>query len=96
MRINASDPAGSGKAEPVHTGRQPGGSATFVKREQIPWSNYHDDDGALGRAFEREGLPLGVLIDAEGKVTFYSAGYDVWELREAIAKLGLEFRSVWR
>jgi thiol-disulfide isomerase/thioredoxin/outer membrane lipoprotein-sorting protein len=71
-----------------------GTAAAFVKQEQIPWPNYHDDDGALGKAFGREAVPLGVLIDPEGKVTFYSSGYDMAELRAAIAKLGPEFISV--
>jgi len=69
-------------------------SAAFTKQEQIPWPNYHDDDGSLGQAFGRDGIPLGVLIDPGGKVTFYSAGYDISELRAAIAKLGPEFSSV--
>jgi thiol-disulfide isomerase/thioredoxin len=43
---------------------------TFMSSEHIPWSNYHDEDGSLGKAFHREGIPLGVLIDAEGKVVF--------------------------
>jgi hypothetical protein len=69
-------------------------SAEFVNKEQIPWPNYHDADGALGQAFGRDTLPLGVLIDGEGKVTFYKTAYSVAELRAAIAKLGPEFSSV--
>jgi thiol-disulfide isomerase/thioredoxin len=69
-------------------------SAKFVKDEKIPWPNYHDDDGTLGKAFGREAIPLGILIDSQGKVTFYSVGYDISELRAAVAKLGPEFSSV--
>jgi len=35
-----------------------------------------------------------VLIDAEGKVTFYKTGYDITDLRLAIAKLGPHFSSI--
>jgi thiol-disulfide isomerase/thioredoxin/outer membrane lipoprotein-sorting protein len=69
-------------------------AAKFVKEQQIPWPNYHDEDGTLGKAFGLEGVPLGVLIDPEGKITFYSVGYDISELRAAIAKLGPEFCSL--
>jgi thiol-disulfide isomerase/thioredoxin/outer membrane lipoprotein-sorting protein len=68
--------------------------ATFIKQQQIPWPNYHDEDGDIGRAFGREGVPLAVLIDPQGKVVFYRYGYDMAELRAAIAKLGREFSSV--
>ena len=80
----------------IDSDEDPGASARFVKEEQIPWPNYHDGDGTLGQAFARQAIPLGILIDPEGKVVFYSVGYDVWELREAIVQLGPEFRSVWR
>lgn len=69
-------------------------AAEFISREHIPWPNYHDEDGSLGKAFGRFGIPLGVLIDAEGKVTFYESGYEISELRTAIAKLGPQFSSV--
>jgi thiol-disulfide isomerase/thioredoxin len=69
-------------------------SAKFVEDEKIPWPNYHDDDGTLGKAFGREAIPLGVLVDQTGKVTFYRVAYDISELRAAVAKLGPEFSSV--
>lgn len=69
-------------------------AAEFVSREHIPWPNYHDADGSLGKAYQREGIPLGVLIDAEGKVAFYESGYEIAELRSAIAKLGPQFTAV--
>jgi thiol-disulfide isomerase/thioredoxin/outer membrane lipoprotein-sorting protein len=69
-------------------------AAEFISRENIPWPNYHDGDGASGKAFHRLGIPLGVLIDAKGEVTFYRTGYEISELRSAIVKLGPEFGSV--
>ena len=66
----------------------------FLARDHISWPNYHDGDGSLGKPFHRTGIPLGILIDADGKVTFYKSGYRIAELRTAIAKLGPEFNSV--
>lgn len=63
----------------------------FLAENHIPWPNYHDADGSMGKAFQREGVPLGVLIDADGKVVFYESGYGISELRTAIAKLGPQF-----
>jgi hypothetical protein len=47
-----------------------------------------------GKAFHRTGIPLGVLIDANGQITFYKSGYGIAELRAAVAKLGPAFHSV--
>jgi hypothetical protein len=69
-------------------------AADFIKQEHIPWPNYHDEDGSMGKAFGRKAIPLGVLIDRDGKVVFDSAGYEISELRAAIANLGPEFAGV--
>jgi thiol-disulfide isomerase/thioredoxin len=69
-------------------------AAKFMSREKLLWPNYHDTDGSLGKAFQREGIPLGVLIDAEGKVTFYKSGCEISDLRAAITKLGPQFNSI--
>lgn len=74
--------------------KDPDTVAAFLGRDHIPWPNYHDGDGSLGKAFHRAGIPLGVLIDADGKITFHKSGYGIAELRAAIAKLGPEFSSV--
>jgi len=66
----------------------------FISDEHIPWPNYHDGDGSLGKAYQRQGIPLGVLIDADGTVAFYESGYEISDLRAAIARLGPQFRSV--
>jgi hypothetical protein len=68
-------------------------AADYLSRHHIPWTNYHDDDGSLGDPFNRWGFPLAVLIDAEGKVAFYKGGYEITDLRNAIAKLGPEFNG---
>ena len=61
-------------------------ATTYLSQERMSWPNYHDQDGSLGKAFGRDGIPLGVLIDAEGKIKFYKSGYDISELRAALAK----------
>ena len=63
----------------------------FIAQQHIPWRNYHDLDGTLGSAFQRNGIPLGILIDAQGTIRFYSSGYEAKDLRSAISKLGPEF-----
>ena len=72
----------------------PEDAAKFVAEDHIPWPNYHDADGSLGKAFQRVGIPLGVLIDSEGKIVFYESGYEISELRAAVARLGPQFSEV--
>jgi len=78
----------------VDSDRDTSAAASYLAREHIAWTNYHDEDGSLGKAFHRIGIPLGVLIDANGQITFYKSGYGIAELRAAVAKLGPEFHSV--
>lgn len=66
----------------------------FLRQQHIPWPNYDDTNGALSKAFACSAIPLGVLINANGKVIFYRVGYSVAELRAAIAKLGPQFSSL--
>jgi thiol-disulfide isomerase/thioredoxin len=66
----------------------------FISQQHIPWRNYHDLDGAMGAAFQRNSVPLGILIDAQGTVKFYAAGYETKDLQSAISKLGPEFASL--
>ncbi len=77
----------------IDNDEDPSEAEAFITREHIPWRNYHDEDGSLGDAFHREGIPLGVLIDAEGKITFCAVGYEIADLRAAIAKLGPQFNA---
>ncbi len=69
-------------------------ASKVLAREKIPWANYHDEDSSLGKAYQREGIPLGVLIDADGKIVFYKSGYEIAELRGAISKLGSQFSAL--
>jgi thiol-disulfide isomerase/thioredoxin len=65
----------------------------FIPDEPMPWANYHEEDDGLGKADQREALPLGVLIDRDGSVVFYQSGYEISDLRVAIGKLGPQFGS---
>ncbi len=78
----------------IDNDENPDAASKFITEQHIPWTNYHDLDGSLGAAFHRQVIPLGVLIDAEGNVTFYQTGYEVRDLRAAIAKLGPDFKSL--
>lgn len=78
----------------IDSDEDPSAAATYLSQEHISWPNYHDGDGSLGKAFGRNGIPLGVLIDAEGKVTFYKAGYEIVELQAAMAKLSPPLQGV--
>jgi thiol-disulfide isomerase/thioredoxin/outer membrane lipoprotein-sorting protein len=75
----------------IDSDEDPKVAKAYVSQEQISWPNYHDEDGSFGVAFQREGIPLGVLIDADGKITFYKSGYDISDLRTALAKISPEF-----
>lgn len=74
----------------IDSDEDPNAAKAYLSQQHISWSNFHDADGSLGKAFQRNGIPLGVLIDREGKVAFYSTGYDIAELRAAFAKLSPE------
>jgi thiol-disulfide isomerase/thioredoxin len=78
----------------IDSDENPDAATKFVSQNHIPWPNYHDLDGSLGAAFQRTGIPLGILIDARGNIAFYQSGYEASDLRSAIAKLGPEFGSL--
>jgi thiol-disulfide isomerase/thioredoxin len=77
----------------IDSDENPDAATKFISQNHIPWPNYHDVDGSMGAAFQRNVIPLGVLIDARGNIAFYQWGYEVSDLRAAIAKLGPEFTS---
>ena len=56
-------------------------------RHHYEWTNYHDTDSTLSRAFEGDGIPLTVLVDAQGKIVYYELGGDEVSLRKAVALL---------
>jgi thiol-disulfide isomerase/thioredoxin len=72
----------------------PESATKLLADKHADWPNYHDGDGTISKAFARVGVPLGVLIDADGKVVFYQFGFQVSELRKAIARLGPEYAKL--
>lgn len=78
----------------IDNDQNPEAADKFIAKESLPWPNYHDVDGSMGKAFQRNPIPLGVLIDARGNVVFYETAYQVGDLRAAIAKLGPEFAGI--
>jgi hypothetical protein len=65
----------------------------YLARHNYAWTNYHDV-GGIGEAFKRRGVPLTVLIDAQGKIVYYDFGGDEAAVRKAIAALGPEFAPI--
>jgi thiol-disulfide isomerase/thioredoxin len=78
----------------IDNDQTPETATKYVATEHLSWPDYHDGDGAIGDAFGREAIPLGVLVDSDGMVKFYDVGFGIAELRAAIAKLGPEFASI--
>jgi thiol-disulfide isomerase/thioredoxin len=69
-------------------------ATAYLARHQYPWTDIHDTDGQLQKAFKSKEIPLTVLIDAQGKIVYYDFGGNEGALRRAIAALGPEFASV--
>ena len=78
----------------IDSDQTPGTVTKYVATEHVFWPDYHDGDGAIGEAFGKQAIPLGVLVDSDGTVKFYDVGFDIAELRAAIANLGSEFASI--
>jgi thiol-disulfide isomerase/thioredoxin len=66
----------------------PDNATEYFARHHYAWTNFHDADHKVSTAFKSNGIPLTVLIDAEGKIVYYDFGGDEISLRNAIAALG--------
>jgi thiol-disulfide isomerase/thioredoxin len=69
-------------------------AADLWSKRGEPWPNFHDATGEIQQQFPPGSMPEVVLIDASGKVTYTSNGFDESALRAAIAHLGPEFSAV--
>ena len=65
----------------------------YLAKHGYTWPNTQDD-GKIGDAFSKLGIPLYVLIDPEGKIVYYESGGTETALRKAIASLGPQFASL--
>lgn len=65
----------------------------FLAKHNYTWPNTHDD-GSIHDAYNRVAIPLVVLIDGQGQITFYGSGENDSGLRTAIAALGPEYASL--
>jgi thiol-disulfide isomerase/thioredoxin len=65
----------------------------FLSKHHYTWPKTQDD-GKIGDAFKKIGIPPLVLIDAQGMIIFYKSGDDDAGLRKALAGLGPEFASL--
>lgn len=71
-------------------------AADFLAKRHESWTNFHDD-GEMGTIFKNSGLPLTVLINAEGKIVYYKSGAggnSFNDLRSAVANLGREYSAI--
>jgi hypothetical protein len=67
----------------------------FLAKHHYIWPNTQDD-GKIGDAFQKGGIPLVVLIDAQGKIVLYQNGdYGNDDaLRKVLAGLGPQFAGL--
>lgn len=69
-------------------------AAKYMVRHHYDWKNYHDVDRKVATALQADGLPLALVIDANGKIVYFDFGGNEADLRRAIAGLGPEFASI--
>lgn len=62
----------------------------YLAQHHYAWKNFHDADRNVATALQCDGLPLVLLIDANGRIVYYDFGGHAEEgaLRRAIAGLG--------
>ncbi len=65
----------------------PDNATEYLTRHHYAWTNFHDTDSKVRKAFKGNGIPFTVLIDAEGKIVYYDFSGDEIALRKAIAPL---------
>jgi thiol-disulfide isomerase/thioredoxin len=69
-------------------------AAEYLARHEYSWTNYHDLDLRVAKAFNNEAIPMTILIDAQGKIVYYDFGRHEAAVRKAIAALSPEFASI--
>jgi thiol-disulfide isomerase/thioredoxin len=69
-------------------------AAKYLAGHHYDWKNFHDNKRKVATALQCDGIPLVVLIDANGKIVYFDFGGKEADLRKAIASLGPEFAPV--
>jgi thiol-disulfide isomerase/thioredoxin len=80
--------------DPVDEDKDAAAATKYLAQHHYEWKNFHDADRKVATALQCDGLPLVVVIDAEGQIVYFDFGGNEAELRKAIAGLGPEFASV--
>lgn len=72
------------------TGGDAASANKFLAQHHYEWKNFHDTDRKVAKAFNWAGLPLRILVDANGKIVYFDFGGrdSETDLRNAIAGLG--------
>jgi cytochrome c biogenesis protein CcmG, thiol:disulfide interchange protein DsbE len=74
---------------------EPDKAREFLAKNHYEWPNAQDDkDGHTSESWAADGIPKLALVDKEGKITFYRAGYgtnEETELRAALHKIDPAF-----
>ena len=65
----------------------------YLAQHHYTWPNMQDN-GKIGDAFSKIGIPLYVVIDAGGNIVFYATAPQESALRKAVAALGPQFASL--
>jgi thiol-disulfide isomerase/thioredoxin len=66
-------------------------AAKYLARHHYEWKNFHDGERTVQSALQADGIPLILLIDANGKIVYFDFGGRETDLRKAIAALGPDF-----
>lgn len=80
--------------DPVDEDKDAARAARYLAAHHYDWKNMHDGDRKVATALQCDGLPLALLIDANGKIVYFDFGGKEADLRKAIAGLGPQFASV--
>jgi len=65
----------------------------YLAQHHYSWPNMQDD-GKIGDAFSKTGIPLYVLINAQGRIVFYKMAPTEQDLRQAVEGLGPRFAAL--
>lgn len=68
----------------------PEDAAHYMAVHGFTWPNYHDREGKLSNALGEKRIPLTVLIDAEGRISYMDVDSNEAALRKAIVGLRSE------